>query len=54
MVIRGCYVKDYAINIKATTDGLHYTSSIADFEQNYSMVAEHFESTAHNPDYGAT
>ena len=52
VVIRSCYVTDFAINIKAEAGGRHYTSSIADFEQNYSMVAEHFVSTAHNPDYG--
>ena len=53
VVIRSCYVTDFAINIKAEAGGRHYTSSIADFEQNYSMLAEHFESSAFNSGFGS-
>ena len=41
VVIRSCYVDDFAINIKPEADGRHYASAAADYQENYSMHGIH-------------
>ena len=41
IVIRNCYVDDFAVNIKPEGSGRHYASGTADYEENYSMHGMH-------------
>ena len=41
VVIRNCYVDDFAINIKPEGSGRHYASGTADYQENYSMHGFH-------------
>ena len=41
IVIRNCYVDDFAINIKPEGSGRHYASGTADYQENYSMHGIH-------------
>jgi hypothetical protein len=41
VVIRGCYVDDFAVNIKPEASGRHYASGTADYQENYSMHGIH-------------
>jgi len=42
IVIRNCYIDDFAVNIKPEGSGRHYASGTADYEENYSMHGAHF------------
>ena len=55
VVIRSCYVNDFAINIKPEASGRHYASGTADYQENYSMHGIHdLQSGSFDADFGTT
>ena len=43
--------QNYALNNKV--DNYHFTTGYSDYVQNYSLLAEHFESSSFNTNYGS-
>ena len=55
VVIRSSYITDHAINSKPATNGRHFATGDADYQQNYSWIGLYDQiaaSTEHDADYG--